>query len=618
MLHYFFMRSMDFMDAKEASEMLRQIQATSGPFMARLMSFIRYQFFTKLLAAVLFMPLLRFAFRLLLRFEGVTGLANTMAFRFFFSPQGLLYLSVSLLLLGFVLLLEQGGLLLMSEQLIAGQLPPERDLSYLRLALRSLRSVHFIFQPNGLFLLLWALLLLPILNNRLTLATLKGLKIPSFVLDTVFRSGLYTGIFLSLTLLFIVLAFFLSFANFSLLMGEKRPIRKAIRLVRQNWKTLASFYFWMALLIGLGLLIIVGLLLGLDFLLFTQLPSRWQQVFEEVEFFLFVMFTTSYSFIALPFFFYQQTALYLRLSQGKKRPLRLSPATKMDQWMKSRLAGWVMAVSLIVACISLMLSAFHAGFINPHVQIVGHRGAGHAAPENTLAALEKAMELGADAAEIDVQLSQDGKLVLLHDKSFLRTTGVDVRPLDAPLAHLQTLDAGSHFSAAYRGEKVPSLAQALAFAKGKLHLMIELKVNGDMPRMVDRLIKLIEDGSYHDGVTVGSLDLDALHLLESKAPQIKTTAILVALFGSLSEIPTDSYSLEASQIHETRLLEIAKAQKTVFAWTPNTEDELSKLLQLGVDGVITDEIALAVSLRTKALRPLQALGASKKETESSP
>lgn len=120
---------------------------------------------------------------------------------------------------------------------------------------------------------------------------------------------------------------------------------------------------------------------------------------------------------------------------------------------------------------------------NTQVIVVGHRGASGHAPENTIAAIDLAVEQGAAFVEVDVQLSKDGEVVLLHDATLTRTTNVaevfpDREPYrvgDFTLAELQQLDAGSWFDQAYAGEKIPTLRTALAKMRDRIGLWLEIK-----------------------------------------------------------------------------------------------------------------------------------------------
>gem|GEM_PF-514979 len=110
---------------------------------------------------------------------------------------------------------------------------------------------------------------------------------------------------------------------------------------------------------------------------------------------------------------------------------------------------------------------------------VGHRGAMAEAPENTLAAIRRAIEAGATAVEMDVRTSRDGWLFLLHDATLDRTTSGRGRARDLTLAELQALDASGRFALSYRGERIPALRESLALCRGKAGVLLDLKEAGE-------------------------------------------------------------------------------------------------------------------------------------------
>src|SRR5688500_1798327 len=124
------------------------------------------------------------------------------------------------------------------------------------------------------------------------------------------------------------------------------------------------------------------------------------------------------------------------------------------------------------------------------VEWIAHRGESYLAPENTLAAYKLAWELGgADSGELDVHLTRDGQLILIHDKDTKRTTGVELIVKDSTLAQLQALDAGSWKDPKYAGEKMPTLADALATIPDGKRMFIEVKVG---PEAVPELVRVIK------------------------------------------------------------------------------------------------------------------------------
>src|SRR5579864_105609 len=142
---------------------------------------------------------------------------------------------------------------------------------------------------------------------------------------------------------------------------------------------------------------------------------------------------------------------------------------------------------------------------SPHVS--GHRGASAKAPENTLAALDAAWRAGATLAEIDVQLTRDGHVVLMHDRTVDRTTTGHGYVKDLALRELQALDAGRWFGPEFRGERVPTLRESVEWTRGKLALLVELKnfPFRELP-LVERTIDLIDELQAAEDVVLGEFD----------------------------------------------------------------------------------------------------------------
>ncbi len=152
----------------------------------------------------------------------------------------------------------------------------------------------------------------------------------------------------------------------------------------------------------------------------------------------------------------------------------------------------------------------------PHVEIIAHRGASADAPENTLAAIQFAWQQGADAAEIDVQLTADGQLVAIHDDTMLRTGRIDWAVKDHTLAELKTLDVGSWKSSQFAGERIPTLAEVLDIVPLGKRLFIEVKCGVDA---IPELIRVLsaEKTSREQTVLIG-LDFDTIVAVKRAMP----------------------------------------------------------------------------------------------------
>ena len=233
------------------------------------------------------------------------------------------------------------------------------------------------------------------------------------------------------------------------------------------------------------------------------------------------------------------------------------------------------------------------------VLVIAHRAGAALGPENTLAALERSIVAKADMAEVDVRLTRDGVPILLHDSSLTRTTGWDREAREASLAELAGLDAGAYFSTNYSGEPIPTLEQALLAARGRIRLMLDLKPGDREELLVLRTAELIQKLGMERDCVIASSSLPLLQRFKTLVPQAETAYITDSSYFGLSEGNADSYSINCRRITSFAGLRAHGGGRWLYAWTANTREELRRLLALGVDGLITDNPALAVELLTE-------------------
>lgn len=223
------------------------------------------------------------------------------------------------------------------------------------------------------------------------------------------------------------------------------------------------------------------------------------------------------------------------------------------------------------------------------MEIVGHRGAAGLEPENTFRSYQRAIELGVDRIEVDVRLTSDGHLVLMHDETVNRTTDGKGRVRELTLAEIRRLDAG-------QGERVPELADVLEWCSGRVVAHLELKAPGT-PGPVVRLVQALRAAAW-----VRVISFDPGLLLEAR--QLDTRLELARIWESPPGDAADAaLRLGAREIsvnfrHLTPpLAEGAHARGLdVSVWTPNEADDLRSAVAAGADILITDrpDRALAV------------------------
>jgi glycerophosphoryl diester phosphodiesterase len=234
------------------------------------------------------------------------------------------------------------------------------------------------------------------------------------------------------------------------------------------------------------------------------------------------------------------------------------------------------------------------------VSVTAHRGSLRDAPENTLAAIRASIDQGADYAEIDIHLTADGVPVLVHDEDLQRLAGVGRRPGQLTLAELQQIDVGSKFGPAFAGETIPTLAEAIATARGRIRLNIELKPT-DRGRERDELAAAVADlvrsRDFEADCFVTSLDHEAVATAKRRNPRLRTGAIVSAAVGDVGRLPVDVLGVRTGLITDRLLGRAHAAGKEVHAWTIDDPEVMGELIDRGVDGLITNDPGAALSVR---------------------
>lgn len=232
------------------------------------------------------------------------------------------------------------------------------------------------------------------------------------------------------------------------------------------------------------------------------------------------------------------------------------------------------------------------------VKIVGHRGASHDAPENTLAAVRLAWEQGADAVEIDAHLTRDGQAVAIHDPTLLRTTGRDALVEDLALAEIRRLDAGVWKGAAFRGERVPTLAEVLATVPAGKSLYIELK---ETPGLVPAIAADVGRATLPPGASVVLIAFNAKALADAKRamPGCRAHLLLDTPEGAPGRRADwialcrgsgfDGLDVSAGWPVERELVDGLRAEKLeLHVWTVNDARRARELAAAGVASITTD------------------------------
>jgi len=224
-----------------------------------------------------------------------------------------------------------------------------------------------------------------------------------------------------------------------------------------------------------------------------------------------------------------------------------------------------------------------AGEVSFRSKIIGHRGAKGEYPENTLGSIEVALKRGCDGVEIDIHLSQDGKLVVIHDETLFRTTGEKGLVKEKKLAELERLDAG-------KGEKIPSLIEVLDLVKGfpKAIIFIEIKAPGCEQKVLDSL----KSTDMEFRAIIKCFHHFPLRTIKTLNSKIKTHCLLYGRPLNPVEVVRacqgDGLSISHETVDPALVKECHHAGLEVTLWNANSLLEKEAFQKMGFDYICTD------------------------------
>ena len=256
--------------------------------------------------------------------------------------------------------------------------------------------------------------------------------------------------------------------------------------------------------------------------------------------------------------------------------------------------------------LGLVACATAAGLPAAHRTLaVAHRGAAGLAPENTLAAFQAGLEHGADALELDVHLSRDGHLVVIHDAATVRTTNVVGEVGDMTLADLRRLDASArYFGSPVPAQRIPTLAEVLDLARGRAAVQVEIKLKSDgtrYPGIEAAVAEALRRAGMSGSATILSFDFPTLQEIRRVDPGLKTCALIstrylesvgrrgpTAVAGEMAALGVDFVGVDKRWLSEALYRELRGRGLGVGVWTVDDPAEMLRFRDMGVDFVTSN------------------------------
>lgn len=272
--------------------------------------------------------------------------------------------------------------------------------------------------------------------------------------------------------------------------------------------------------------------------------------------------------------------------------------------LRTGLASWLrpkrlVPVLLVAAAVSAAAGALLLERIpEPRpVAVTAHRAGPSPAPENTLSALERAVEAGADWSEVDVQLTRDGVPVLVHDADLLRVAGEPRRVSRVTYRELEGLVQGPDDGTPPGERRIATLGEFLERARGRIGVAVELKYYGWDPELAPAVARTLRERGSGDRVMVMSLDLRGVRQVRGLSPGVPVGYAAAAAVGDPTRLPVDFLALSRRAATPSAVRAAHRRGLDVHVWTVNRAAGMAEVIQEGADGIITDRPELAVEVR---------------------
>ncbi|MCR8847925.1 glycerophosphodiester phosphodiesterase [Rossellomorea sp. SC111] len=265
---------------------------------------------------------------------------------------------------------------------------------------------------------------------------------------------------------------------------------------------------------------------------------------------------------------------------------------------KKFLIGTGIAVSLLLSPFSQAFAEEPTAGEKKQVENIAHRGAAAYAPENTIASYDLAVDMKADYIEIDVQRSEDGELVVIHDTSVDRTTNGTGKVADLTLEQMKSLDAGSWKGEQFSGEEIPTFEEVLDRYHGKVGILIEMKspelYPGIEEQVADALKERHLDKPQNEKIILQSFNFDSMKKMDQLLPKVpvgvlawshsQATPEELKKISTYAEWFNPSYGIVTEQV----VKDVHSLDMQIGSWTVRSHEAADFLFDMNVDAIITD------------------------------
>lgn len=597
---------------KKIENVFRYLHYTFGLLKLNIGTLLVFELLYKFASMAVFKPLLTGVMKLALKAQGLSYLSDETIGTFIRSPLTWFFLLLIVLGMAFFTLFDICCIITCIHASFRKQAMPL--LALMRKGLKT--SLRVIYQRN-IVMIFYLLIIIPMTHALVISGYITKFTVPQFIVDYIMSHTwlaiLYVGFWIYIGLrsfhwIYSLHYFCLENCNF-------KQARKCSWKLQKNhyWTDLIIVLGWSAACIG----IYYGVILSGSWLvsrvnqalptqdLFSSLTLSGISLLMDVCGALFFCFDLPLFFICISLLFYYRKAAAGERIPRVFRDLDNAYRITNTRWVKKiyMYRKRIIALSIVVVIgvnfaynFADRRGVLHMGLDNP-VEVTAHRGYSAVYPENTIPAFKGAIQVGADWAELDVQQTADGEVIVMHDSNLKRTTGLDKEVWQVTWDEIKDLDNGSWFDKKYQTVRIPTLEEVLKVCRGKIHLNIEIKPSGHDKDLEEQVAKLLKKYHMRDTCVVSSLKYDSLRKIKQADDSIETAYITSVSYGNFTDLEyADGYSVESTLLSKGFVNKAQKAGKQIYVWTVNSEERLEKVVGMGIDNVITDDPVMAKEL----------------------
>ncbi|WP_020619442.1 glycerophosphoryl diester phosphodiesterase membrane domain-containing protein [Paenibacillus daejeonensis] len=551
------------------------------------------------MTSYLFIPLISYIFNRMMRAISTGSLLNGEIYRIALSYQGIgAVLAISLVAM-LVLFLQLGVVLVIAQKVYF-----RKDILIADAFITILRRTPALFSFGTIQLMLYFLFLLPFIESPLSASVLSKVNLQIYF-TTKLSNGSYILLGLYIVLLIVFIYYILRWLfslHFIIIEGQstRQAIRSSLELTRGNRiRILLQLVLFNAvvLLAGFGIVSLVNYLTSLiPNSPFSFFINDYMLTISGFLAYMAALLLIPINMIFMTRMFYRLHARAGRLPEDRLHVYRMRwlrvLEVRVARLFRTRKRKLLIVVGIpLYLLVSLGINYYvndNLLYLKWNVQIAGHRGDLHSAPENSMSSIRSAIDKKIDAVEIDVQMTKDGVIVLNHDYTLNRVAGVPESVHNMNYADLAVLDIGRRFSSVFAGERIPTLEEVLIETQDQVKLIIEMKPYGDGREMAAKVVELIEAYDRVDSCYIQSFDNSLLRTVRDLNPDIKLGQILFIAAGNLSTIDVDFYTIEQSMLSQRFIDHAHRNGREVWLWTVNVERNIREVLKYKIDGIITD------------------------------